>query len=137
MREVADESLIVIADREVARLVREGSSMNIVRKHYEVRDRLFETYEPRLAGLLFGTWLQLAALGDKLTREKLTPRTYYRHKKQLEVAGVSWHGTDVRIIETATVLPADFRPIRSDPRRVTGEDARVVELLAPYREKVA
>jgi II/X family phage/plasmid replication protein len=135
VREVADEDLIVIADREVTRLIREGDSMQIVRKHYEVRDRLFQTYvkNPRLAGLLFGTWLQLAALGESATRDKMARRTFYLHKKQLQDAGVSWHGSDVRIVETASVLPADFRPVRSDPRRVTGEDPKVVELLAPYR----
>lgn len=133
VREVADEDLIVIADREVTRLVREGDSMQIVRKHYEVRDRLFDKYSSELAGRLYGTWLQFAAVGEKATQEKLTKATYYRHRKLLQDAGVSWHGSDVRIVETATVLPADFRPVRSDPRRVVGEDPRVVELLAPYR----
>ncbi len=111
--------------------------MKTVRKHREVRDRLSEVYEPRLAALLFGTWLQLAALGEKVTREKLPGSTFRRYRKQLQDAGVAWHGADVRIVETASVLPADFSPVRSDPRRVTGEDPRVVELLAPYREKVA
>jgi hypothetical protein len=135
VREVADKELIEIADREVTRLVREGDDMQIVRKHYEVRDRLFEVYvkNPRLAGLLFGTWLQLAALGESATKEKMKRATFFLHKKQLQDAGVSWHGSDVRVVETASVLPADFRPVRSDPRRVTGEDPRVVELLAPYR----
>jgi hypothetical protein len=128
--------LVAIYDREVARLLREGySTMKTVRKHHEVRDRLFEVYGDnlRLAGLLFGTWLQLAALGEKATRDHMARRTYYLHRKQLQEAGVAWHGADVRIVEVASVLPGDFSPVRSDPRRVTGEDAKVVELLAPYR----
>jgi II/X family phage/plasmid replication protein len=138
VREMTEAYLVAIHDREVARLLREGgATMKTVRKHHEVRDRLYETYEPRLASLLFGTWLQLAALGEKVTREKLPKTTFYRQREQLQVAGVAWHGADVRVVEVATILPADFSPVRSDPRRVTGEDPRVVELLAPYREKVA
>jgi II/X family phage/plasmid replication protein len=138
VREMTEAYLVALHDREVARLLREGgATMKTVRKHREVRDRLSEVYEPRLAALLFGTWLQLAALGEKVTREKLADSTFRRYRKQLQDAGVAWHGADVRIVETASVLPADFSPVRSDPRRVTGEDPRVVELLAPYREKVA
>lgn len=132
--EVTEAYLLTVYDREVARLLREGSStMKTVRKHHEVRDRLYEVYEPRLAGVLFGTWLQLAALGEKVTREKLSRATFYRQRKQLQDAGVAWHGGDVRIVEVASVLPADFSPVRSDPRRVAGEDPKVVELLAPFR----
>jgi II/X family phage/plasmid replication protein len=138
VREMTEAYLVALHDREVARLLREGgATMKTVRKHHEVRDRLYEVYDPRLAGLLFGTWLQLAALGEKVTREKLPKTTFYRQRNQLQEAGIAWHGGDVRIVETASVLPADFSPVRSDPRRVTGEDRRVVELLAPYREKVA
>jgi II/X family phage/plasmid replication protein len=136
VREMTEAYLVTVHDREVARLLREGgTTMKTVRKHHEVRDRLYETYEPRLAGLLFGTWLQLAALGEKVTREKLPASTFRRYRKQLQDAGVAWHGGDVHIVEVATILPADFSPVRSDPRRVTGEDPRVVELLAPYRDR--
>lgn len=127
-----------VYDREVARLLREGNSaMKTVRKHREVRERLFQVYEPRLAGLLFGTWMQLVALGEKVTREKISPRTYYRQRKQLQNAGIAWHGGDVRIVEVASILPADFSPVRTDARRVVGEDSKVIALLAPYREKAA
>jgi II/X family phage/plasmid replication protein len=136
VQQVSDEYLVAIYDREVARLLREGhSTMKTVRKHHEVRDRLLEVYgdNVRLAGLLFGTWLQLAALGEKATRDHMKRATYYLHRKQLQEAGVAWHGADVRIVEVASVLPGDFSPVRSDPRRVTGEDPKVVELLARFR----
>jgi II/X family phage/plasmid replication protein len=140
VREMTEAYLVAVHEREVARLLREGgATMKTVRKHHEVRNRLYEVYpdNERLAGLLFGTWLQLAALGEKLTRKNMKRSTFYDHRKFLQDAGIAWHGGDVRIVETASVLPADFSPVRSDPRRVTGEDPRVVELLAPYREKVA
>jgi hypothetical protein len=107
--------------------------METVRKNREVRDRLFEVYKSRLAGVLFGTWLQLAALGEKATCANLTRPTFYRQLKQLQDAGVAWHGGDVRIVEVASILPANFSPVRKDARRLVGEDAKVVELLAPFR----
>jgi II/X family phage/plasmid replication protein len=137
VREMTEAYLVTVHDREVARLLREGAAiMKTVRTHHEVRDRLYEVYSsnPRLAGLLFGTWLQLAALGEKVTREKLVKTTFYRHRSQLQEAGVAWHGADVHVVAVATILPADFSPVRSDPRRVIGEDPKVIELLAPFRK---
>ncbi len=132
--ELTTEYLISLHDGEVARLLKEGSSdMETVRKNREVRDRLFEVYKSRLAGVLFGTWLQLAALGEKATCANLTRPTFYRQLKQLQDAGVAWHGGDVRIVEVASILPANFSPVRKDARRLVGEDAKVVELLAPFR----
>jgi II/X family phage/plasmid replication protein len=135
--EMTEAYLMTVHDREIARLLREGGAiMKTVRTHHEVRDRLYEVYsaKPRLAALLFGTWLQLAALGEKVTREKLVKPTFYRHRSQLQAAGVAWHGADVHVVAVATILPADFSPVRSDPRRVIGEDPKVIELLAPYRK---
>jgi hypothetical protein len=80
--------------------------------------------------------LRFSAHGEELTKRKMTPRTFYDHRKKLTAAGVSWHGSDVAII-AAGPIPVGFSPIRSDPRRVTGEDARIVQMLAPYRIAVA
>ena len=136
--EVTEAYLLKVYDREVLRLLREGgAAMRTVRKHRDVKERLFEVYEPRLAGLLFGTWLQFAALGERVAREQMPRATFYRYRKQLQEAGVAWHGADVRIVETASILPADFSPVRSDPRRVVGEDERVKQLLLPFREHAA
>jgi II/X family phage/plasmid replication protein len=133
--EVSTEYLTKVHDQEVARLLKEGNSdMQTVRKNRDVRDRLFEVYKARLAGVLFGTWLQLAALGEEATRGNMKRPTYYRQLKQLQEAGIAWHGGDVRVIEVASILPADFSPVRRDPRRLSGEDPKVIELLAPFRK---
>lgn len=136
--EVTQDYIMKVYDREVFRLLREGAAaVQTVRKHRAVRNRLFETYDARLAGYLFGTWLQLAARGEQFTRENMNRATFYRHRKLLREAGVAWNGGDVQIIETSSILPADFSPIRTDPRRVVGEDTKVIALLAPYRERAA
>ena len=81
--------------------------------------------------VLFGTWLRLAASGETHVRNNMAKATYYLHRKQLAEAGIAWDATDVYIREQS-FIPAGFRPVRSDPRRVTGECLEVKELLLPY-----
>jgi II/X family phage/plasmid replication protein len=124
-------------DREVAKMLREGKTVfEIVRTSEAVLDRLCVHYSARRAAALYGTWLRFSAHGEQLTKRKMSKPTFYRHRQALMAAGVSWHGSDVAIIP-AGPIPAGFAPIRSDPRRVTGEDERVVQLLVPYRAAVA
>jgi hypothetical protein len=121
-----------ILDRDVAAVLREAEhDMKTVRTTEEVRARLHEVYEPRLAKLLFGTWLELAAIGEDAVRRSTPKMTYYRHRSQLAQAGIAWDATDVYIREQS-FIPAGFRPIRSDPRRISGECLEVKELLMPY-----
>ncbi len=124
-------------DQEIAKMLREGETASeIVRTSEAVLDRLTERYTAGQAAALYGTWLRFSAHGEQMTKRKMTQRTFYDHRKKLTAAGVSWHGSDVAIIQAGSI-PAGFSPIRSDPRRVIGEYPRVVELLAPYRLSVA
>jgi II/X family phage/plasmid replication protein len=134
---------------EVRRLVREGEAdVKAVRKQKDVRDRLLDQYDRRKAGLLLGTWHQLATLGEHATRRVMAVprpkglhpskrhdahRTFRRHKQLLMEAGVSWIGADVVVVPKRSTLPDDFSPNRNSPYRVAGEDPAVVEKLAPYR----
>ncbi len=132
--EISTEYLRKLHYREVRRLVREGEAeVKTVRKQKDVRDRLLQVYDQRKAGLLLGTWHQLVTLGEKETRRHIPPRTYYRHKKQLIEAGVTWVGSDVLVVPKASSLPADFSPTERSPYRLAGEDPAVVAQLAPYR----
>lgn len=126
------EQLKAILDRDVSAVLKEAEQdMNTVRTTEEVRARLHEVYEPRLAKLLFGTWLELAAVGEDAVRISTPKMTYYRHRKQLAEAGIAWDATDVYIREQS-FIPAGFRPVRSDPRRLSGESLEVKKLLLPY-----
>lgn len=132
--EVTEDYIKTVHDREMARLIREGrSQMKTVRKQKDVLQRLHELHDQRLAGVLFGTWFQLSTLGEKITREHIARRTFYRHRKMLQDAGVSWVGSDVLVVEKVSSLPQDFAPLRSDPRRLAGEDPGVSRQLAPFR----
>ncbi len=134
VRDVSDEYVTGIATDAVAKLLREGDgSMRIVRKHEEVIDRLGEVYLGRWPAVLLSTWMGLSALGEEKMREKIGRRTFYRHRKLLVDAGVSWLGSDIGIVGGFQIVPEDFRPLPSDPRCLRGEDVRVVQALAPYR----
>ena len=130
--QAALDALEAILDRSVGTVLKEAEhDMETVRTTEEVRSRLHEVYEPRLASLLFGTWLQLAAIGEDGVRRTISRPTYYRHRAQLAEAGIAWDATDVYIREQS-FIPAGFRPVRSDPRRISGESLEVKELLLPY-----
>ena len=119
VREVTTEYLQAVFDKEIARLLREGSGgVQIVRNSLAVRDRLDARYSPELAGLLHGFWLGLATHGEDDMKKRSTRPTFYRRRKQLVDVGVSWLSTDMQLIERqGQMLPADFSPVRSDPRR--------------------
>jgi II/X family phage/plasmid replication protein len=134
--EVTQGYLERVHDREVARLLKEGkTAMDTVRTHKEVSRRLHETYSEntQLANLLFGTWLQLATLGESEVKVNMSPRTYYRQRKQLSDAGVSWQTTDV-YVSKHSAIPAGFSPVRQDPRRLTDESMEVCSMLRPYQK---
>lgn len=132
--EISADQLRQLHHREVRRLVKEGEAeVKTVRKQKDVRDRLLEEYTPRKAGLLLGTWHQLVTLGEHETSRAMKRPTFYRHRKELKDAGVSWIGSDVLVMPKLSSLPPDFSPTERDPRRVSGEDPKVRELLAPYR----
>jgi len=126
------ELLEAVHDRDTLRVLKEGQQdMETVRTTDEVRARLYEVYDARLAKTLFGTWLELTAIGEDAVRGKTPKKTYYRHRTQLADAGISWSATDVYIREQS-FIPAGFRPVRSDPRRVCGESLEVRKALMPY-----
>lgn len=130
--QAALDALEAILDRNVGTVLKEAEhDMQTVRTTEEVEARLREVYEPRLAMVLFGTWLRLAASGEAHVRNNMAKVTYYRHRKQLAEAGIAWDATDVYIREQS-FIPAGFRPVRSDPRRLSGEALEVKELLMPY-----
>lgn len=119
VHEVSKEYLQEVFDKEIARLLREGrEGVQTVRTSLAVRDRLDARYSLELAGLLHGFWLNLATHGEEDTRKRHPRATFYRRRKQLVDAGVSWLATDMQLIERqGQMLPLDFSPVRANPRR--------------------
>lgn len=119
VREITTEYLQAVFDKEIQRLMREGNgAVQIVRTSMAVRDRLDARFTQELAGLLHGFWLGLATHGEDDMKKRFTRPTFYRRRKQLVDSGVSWLATDMQLIERqGQMLPADFSPIRANPRR--------------------
>lgn len=131
--QVSMEELAGVYDREVKRFLKEGESdMNLVRNTVDVRTRLFQLHSESLASSLLATWYQLTTVGEETVKEKMKKSKYYNHIKYLKQAGVSWHGTDIVMLED-TLVPKDFSPVRTDIRRVSGEASELQEKLRPYR----
>ena len=115
--EVTDAYLQRVYDTEVEKLLREGKqAMDTVRESRAVLRRLKSVYGDTNGQRLYGFWTCLCTLGDEVTREQFPKASYYRHRKHLEEAGVSWRGTDVVVVANNSVLPADFSPVRTDKR---------------------
>lgn len=115
--EITDEYLQGIHDLEITRLLKEGKSgMATVRLSKAVSERLCTEYGDTLGNRLHGFWCQLSTHGEPECRKKYPRPTFYRNRKFLMDAGVSWHNTDVKLIRSQGALPADFAPLRTDPR---------------------
>ena len=115
--EVTDAYLQHVYDTEVEKLLREGKqAMDTVRESRAVLRRLKAMYGDSTGARLYGFWSSLCTLGDEVTREQFAKTVFYRNRKQLEDAGVSWRGTDVVVVANGGALPADFSPVRTDKR---------------------
>jgi II/X family phage/plasmid replication protein len=115
--EVSDAYLQDVYDKEVEKLLREGKQgMDTVRETRAVMRRLQLHYGVSSGNRLYGFWTSLCTLGDEVTREQFPKTVFYRNRKQLEDAGVSWRGTDVVVVANGGALPMDFSPVRSDKR---------------------
>jgi II/X family phage/plasmid replication protein len=117
--EVTTDYLCAVFDKDMGKLLREGATANqIVRNSQAVCDRLYARYSPELAGLLHGFWLMLSRHGENDARKRTARSSFYRRMKQLKDAGISWLATDMQLIERqGQKLPADFSPVRANPRR--------------------
>jgi II/X family phage/plasmid replication protein len=121
VQEVTDEYLMALHDREVKRLLREGKeAMQTVRHSKAVLQRLTDIYGAQTASRLHGFWYQLATHGEAECRKQYARTVFYRNRKLLTDAAVSWNGTDVKLIQSQGALPADFVPLRTHPRICTG-----------------
>ncbi|MFZ6813346.1 phage/plasmid replication protein, II/X family [Undibacterium sp. Rencai35W] len=115
--EVSDAYLQGVYDKEIEKLLREGKqAMNTVRESRAVLCRLQNLYGNSPGTRLYGFWSSMVTLGDEVTRQQFAKTVFYRNRKLLEDAGVSWRNSDVVVIANDAILPHDFSPIRSDRR---------------------
>jgi II/X family phage/plasmid replication protein len=122
--EITDDYLINIYQEQVFKLFKEGKTeMETVRTYDQVKARLNAVYGVRSANNLMSFWMQLSARGEEAIRTEYSRSQFYGNRKKLVDAGISWHSTDVFIVEQDTALPKDFCPVVTDIRRCTGKVA--------------
>lgn len=124
---LSDEVLHNIADHELLKIMKEDDRMDIVRRSDLVLERLHSVYGENLANALYSTWTKLVQFGEERTKETLSRRTFYRHKKLLVEAGVSWMCTLVNL-KQLSIVPDDFS-FTSDKYVLDEVDAEVIKKL--------
>lgn len=107
VKDLSDKRLHDIADNELNKLIKEDDNMNIVRRSDLVLERLHHIYGINQANALYSTWVKLVQFGEIQTKETMSRATYYRHKKMLVEAGVSWNCTLVNL-KQFSIVPDDF-----------------------------
>ena len=121
VEEVTDKYLTELHDKEIKRLLREGKQgMDTVRLSKAVSERLNKLYGETSGNRLHGFWCQLTTHGELECRKKYPRTVFYRNRKLLTDAGVSWNCTDVKFIRSQGALPVDFVPLRTHSRICTG-----------------
>lgn len=127
--EVTTDYLEKIYEKEVSRLIRDSAKESeICRTAQAVEQRLYSRHTTELSSVLLGTWYRLATLGEEFVKKTMPKPTFYRHRKFLQEAGVSWIETDV-ILKEYSRVPAGFTPLLGDSRRVVNMDSKVAEML--------
>lgn len=122
--------------REVERLAREGAGvMETVREREAVMARLYAVYTKRQARLLFGTWAMLAGREEADVKAEMSPRSFYRHRKMLVDAGVTWHGAELGSSRQSLDIPDDFKLSRDSPYLDRSEAREVAQAYVSYREQ--
>lgn len=133
--EVDDAYLEAIHDKEVARLLREGKqAMETVRTTTAVMTRLQNTYGDTRGQRLYGFWAAMCTLNENVMREKYSRATFFRNRKLLEEAGVSWRSSDIHVTANDSLIH-DFTPMRVD-RRFCNLPARHRPELSFSREEL-
>ena len=107
VKDLNDERLHDIAEKELFKIMREDDNMNIVRRSDLVLERLHQLYGTSQANALYATWTKMVQFGESQAKETLSRATFYRHKKLLVEAGVSWMCSVVNL-KVYSIVPEDF-----------------------------
>ena len=107
VKDLDDEKLHNIAEKELYKLMKEDDNMDIVRRSDLVLERLHQLYTNSQANALYATWTKLVQFGESQAKETISRATFYRHKKLLIEAGVSWLCSVVNL-KQFSVVPEDF-----------------------------
>lgn len=134
VQDISNERIVQEWSATVDKMTKESkSSMEKVVYSLDVNDRLREFYSDKDAEILHGTYLRLAAHGERQTLAMMKRSTFYLHKQKLLACGVDWTRSDVKLCPADSLIPSDWSLSLESPYRVTGESLEVRRALSPYR----
>lgn len=108
INDIDDKLLHEISEQELFKLMKEdGDNMDIVRRSDLVLERLHKVYGYRQGNSLYSTWAQIVQFGETITKETMSKPTFYRHRKMLIEAGVSWFCSTLKL-QQFSIVPEDF-----------------------------
>lgn len=102
-----DDILHEIMETSLRNIIKEDENMDIVRRSDLVKERLDSTYNARLSNVLYSVWTKIVQFGEEQTKKEMSKTTFYRVRKQLLDAGVSWSCTNVNLRQIS-IVPNDF-----------------------------
>jgi II/X family phage/plasmid replication protein len=127
IRDINSDDFIEFLDKDMNKLIRESKDiLEIVKSHDLVLKRLSGLFTKSKAQRMYGLWVLLSNFGsDKIKATYTQPNNFYRDRKILVDAGISWIGSDVTVVDTDRDFLSDFAPLHKDKRRcdITLEEA--------------
>lgn len=134
VKDITKEYLDLVYESEVRKII--GDKMNeedITRDAIEVKKRLYDIYSKRQAKTLYGAWLTMSQQGEDFyrmmhytesdKRKGKISATFYKHKKFLKEAGVSWNTN--KIIDDDDSILKKFLPFKNSKYRIIEEDENI------------
>lgn len=89
--------------------------MDTVRTTTAVMTRLQNLYGQTKGQRLYGFWAAMCTLNENVMRDQYARATFFRNRKLLEEAGVSWRSSDITVTANDSLIH-DFTPMRVDRR---------------------
>ena len=102
-----DTVLQKLLESELRKCIKEDENMEIVRRSDLVEEKLNEMYNFKTAEVLYSCWAKMVQFGEQHVKNNLKKATFYKYKKQLFEAGVSWSCCNINLKQIGLV-PDDF-----------------------------
>ena len=107
------EKIIKIWESEVLKVIKDKNNVVLVNKDNLVLDRLNSLFSQRKVSSLYSFWTLLSTRGEAYVKTAYKKPTYFRLRKELIDAGISWKDTNIYIRTDHNVI--NFVPSLDSP----------------------
>lgn len=107
------EKIIKVWESEVLKVIKDKNNVVLVNKDNLVLDRLTTLFSTRKVSSLYSFWTLLSTRGEAYVKSVYKKATYFRLRKELIEAGISWKDTNIYIRTDHNVI--NFVPSLDSP----------------------